>query len=152
MAPDTGTRIQVLSLLQTKTPITEIIERTGYKERGIYKVLKRAKERGYDPSKSTILYLSYVEDAPRTGRPKKITPEVEEQVIHLISKNSTTRELSTQRIANTLSLLVKGGISARTIHHILHYHGYKPCKPTRKPSLTNKNKITQLNWCLAHKD
>jgi transposase len=108
-----------LSLLQTKTPIAEIIKRTGYQERGIYKILKKAKKRGYDPSQSTILYLSYVEDAPRTGRPKKVTSEVEEQVIKAVSKNSTTRELSTQKIADTLSPLVRGGISAHTVHRIL---------------------------------
>jgi DNA-binding IclR family transcriptional regulator len=42
MAPtkphDNGTRIQVLSLLQTKTPISEIIERTGYNESTIYRI------------------------------------------------------------------------------------------------------------------
>jgi transposase len=150
--PDAGTRIQALTMLQNKTPIAKIIEATGYKERNIYRILKTAKERGYNPDKSKTLYLSYVEDAPRSGRPKKATPEVEEQVIKAISKNSTTRELSTQKIADIISPLVKGGISARTVHRILRRRGYKPCKPTRKPGLTKENKIARLNWCLAHKD
>ena len=150
--PDTGTRIQALALLQVNTPISQIIEKTGYQKRNIYRILKTAKERGYDPSKSSILYLSYVQDAPRSGRPKKVTPEIEEEVIKAISKNSTTRQLSTQKIANTLSSLVRGGISARTIHRILRHCKYKPCKPTRKPGLTKDNKLARLNWCLAHKD
>jgi len=54
-----------------------------------------AKERGYDPSKDTKILLLYVVDAPRSGRPKKCTPELEEEVIKVISKNSTTRQLST---------------------------------------------------------
>ena len=38
-----------------------------------------------------------MEDAPKVSRPKKCTPEVEEAVIKTISKNLTTRELSTQK-------------------------------------------------------
>lgn len=117
-----------------------------------YRILKTAKERGYNPDKSKTLYLRYVEDAPRSGRPKKITPEVEEEVIKAISKNSKTRELSTRKIANILSPLVKRGISDCTVHCILRCRGYKPCKPTRKPGLTKENKIAQLNWCLAHEN
>jgi transposase len=102
MAPtrpfDAGTRIQALSLLQVKTPIEDIIKRTGFTKSTIYRIQKIAKDRGYDPSKDTTLYLTYVEDAPRVGRPKKITLEVEEEVIKTISKNSTTHTLSTQQI------------------------------------------------------
>ena len=60
-----------------------------------------------------------MEDAPKVGRPKKCTLEVEEAVIKIISKNSTTRELSTQKIANIIYPLVKGGILARSIYRIL---------------------------------
>jgi hypothetical protein len=61
--------------------------------------------------------------------------------------------MSTQKIAEIVSPLAKGGkISARTIHRILHRRGYKPCKPTRKPSLTKDAKLARLNWCLDHKD
>lgn len=109
MAPtrpfDAGTRIQALSLLQVKTPIEDIIKRTGFTKSTIYRIQKVAKEHGYDPSKDTTLYLAYVEDTSRVERPKKITPEVEEEIIKTISKNSTTRSLSTQQIAKTLSPL-----------------------------------------------
>jgi len=125
--PDAGTRIQALSLLQTKTQINEIVRRTGT-ERSIYRFQKKAKERGYDHSKDIKLFSSHVEDAPRSGRPKKITPALVEEVIKTISKNSTARELSTQQIANTLSSFVKGGISAQTIYRILRRRGYKPLK------------------------
>jgi hypothetical protein len=56
--------------------------------------------------------LSYVEDAARIGRPKKCTPEVEKAVLDVISQNLTTQELSTQKIADHVSPLVQGGISA----------------------------------------
>ena len=156
MAPlrptDNGTRVQALTLLQKKTPILEIMADTGYSKGAIYEILKKAKQRGYDPEKDKKVLIAYVEDAPRSGRPKKCTPEVEEEVIKIISKNSTTRQLSTDMIASMLTPLVKGGISARSVHRILRRRGYKPCKQTSKPGLTAENKLTRLKWCLEHKD
>ena len=147
---DTATRSQVLTLLQKKTPIKEIIKDTGYKESSIYRIQKVTKSRGYNPSKDTKILLYYVEDTPRSSRPKKCTIEVGEEVIKAISKNSTTRELSTQKIANILSPLVRGGISVRLIHRILRCRGYKPCKPIRKPGLTKANKLARLKWYLDY--
>jgi transposase len=88
--------------------------------------------------------MAYVEDAPRAGRPKKVTIKVEEKVIKAITKNLTTRLLSTQAITNLVSPLVHNSISARTVHRILRRKGYKPCKPTTKPSLTKENKLIRL--------
>ena len=120
MAPligyDNGTRIQALTMLQMKVTVSEIIERTGYNKSTISRIQKKAKERGYDLSRDTKIYLHYVEDAPRVRKPKKCTLEVEEMVVATISKNSATRELSTQAIANTLAPLVRVGISACSIH------------------------------------
>ncbi len=52
------------------------------------------------------ILLAYVEDVLRPSRPKKCMPEVEEEVIKAISKNSTIRQLSTQCIANIVSPLI----------------------------------------------
>jgi transposase len=147
---DIATRAQILTLLQKGIPISEITQDTSFARRTIYDILRRAKERRYDPSKDHRILVSYVEDGQRSGRPKKCTPEIEEEVIKIISQNSTTRELSTQKIANTVAPLVKGGISARTIYRILRRRGYKPCKLTRKPGLTQANKLKRLTWCLDH--
>jgi hypothetical protein len=92
---DYATRAQALTLLSTGLTLSEIGKKTGFTKSGILRIEKKAKERGYDPEKDLIIYIRYVEDAPRIGRPKKCTPEVEEKVVALISKNSTTRELST---------------------------------------------------------
>jgi len=81
MAPrgsfDNGTRVQVLTLLQEGQTIDYIKEKTKYSRSTIYELLKRAKARGYDPAKDTRILLAYVEDAPRTGRPKNLTEAVE---------------------------------------------------------------------------
>jgi hypothetical protein len=156
MAPrhpnDPGTRVQALTMLQLGRNAKEIAITTGLDRTTIGRIEKRARARGYTPETDPKILIAYVEDAPRAGRPKKVTLEVEEAVIKAISKNSTTRLLSTQAIANLISPLVQNGISARTIHRVLRRKGYKPCKPTTKPGLTKENKLTRLQWCLDHKD
>lgn len=69
-----------------------------------------------------------------------------------MSKNSTTRELSTPKSADIVSPRIRGGLSDRSVHRILRRRGYKPCKPMRKPGLTKENKLARLTWCLDHKD
>jgi transposase len=144
MAPkqpyDNGLRVQALTMLQDSKRIDEIIKTTGYSSSTIYTIRRKAIQRGYNPQIDPKIYLRYVEDAPRSGRPLKATPEVEQQVIQAISTNSTTRELSTQGIANIISPSIEGGISACTIHRIRRRRKYKPCKPTRKLGLTEANK------------
>jgi len=145
MAPkgphNNGPCVQALTLLSKGFKPDEIKADTGLSKSTIYDLQKKALSRGYDPSKDRKILIAYVEDAPKVGRPKKCTLEVEEAVIKTISKNSTTRELSTQKIADMVSPLAKGGISARSIHRILRRQGYKPVKPTQKPGLTKENKL-----------
>jgi transposase len=141
---DDGLRVQALCILQIGAKGPEITAKTHFDKSTISRIKKKAISHGYDPTKDTRIFLRYIEDAPRVGRPKKATPELEEKVIQTISKNSTSRELSIDTIANMLSLLVKGGISGRTILRILRRRGYKPCKPTRKPGLTKENKLARL--------
>jgi IS30 family transposase len=78
---DAATRAQVLTLLQKQTPYAEISRDTGYAKSTISKILATARHRGYDPAKDRRVLLSYVEDAVRTSRPKKCSPEVEKAVI-----------------------------------------------------------------------
>jgi hypothetical protein len=41
---DYGTRVQALILLQKKTPMAQIVKDTGYTERTIYGIQKKAKD------------------------------------------------------------------------------------------------------------
>ena len=98
--------------------------------------------------------LSYVEDAPRSGRPPKVTEDIKKQVVEVVTKNSTTRQMTTQTIADKINELATTSvtISARTIWNILHSLGYSPYKPTYKPGLTLEAKEVRLKWCEEHKD
>jgi len=148
---DPGTRLQALTLLEFGVPHTTITIITGIPKASIYSLRKRAIKRGYNPDISKQLLLEYVENAPQSGRPKKVTPELEEEVVKVVTKNSTTRQMTTQQIANTIST-ESCSISARTVWNILKSLGYSSFKPTYKPGLTKEAKAVRLAWCLEHKD
>ena len=88
---DMATRAQALTMLQLQRLVKEITTVTGYDKSTIGRIKKRAKARGYIPKTNPRIILAYVDDAPRAGKPKKVTLEIEEEVIKTISKNSTTR-------------------------------------------------------------
>ena len=91
---DVGTRLQALCLFKNKVLVPEIKEITGIATSQIYAIRKTAITRGYNPTVSKKLLLSYVEDAPRSGRPPKVTEEIKKQVVEVVMKNSTTRQMT----------------------------------------------------------
>jgi hypothetical protein len=99
---DVGTRRQVLCLLESGVKMADIIKATELSQLSIYRPRTEAIKRGYNKEISPKLFLSYVQDAPRSGRPKKCTEAVADEVVKIISKTSTTRELSAQAISNKL--------------------------------------------------
>jgi hypothetical protein len=151
---DPGTRIQALCLLQSQTPLAMITEITGISKSSITQLRRNAIARGYDITKSKKLLLAYVEDAPRSGRPIKATDEVKKKVVETVSKNSTTRQLSTEGIAYLINTSpdIVNQISARTIWNILHSLGYGNYKPTYKPGLTKEAKAVRWAFCKKYED
>jgi transposase len=147
---DLGTRLQALTLLENKTSVPIITKITGVSKSQVYGLRQQAIARGYNPAESQKLLLAYVEDAPRSGRPIKATEEVKDKVVAIISKNSSTRQMSTQLIASSLNLTLNTTISARTVYNILKSLGYGSFKPTYKPGLTKEAKATRLKWCLEY--
>ena len=145
---DIATRAQALTLKVIKCPDAENTKITGLPRSTINSIYRTARARGYNPDACQTLFNSYIEDAPKPGPPCKATLEVEDAIIAVLSKNSTTRELSCQRIAD----LITPNISARTVHRVLKRRGYRSCKPTTKPGLTAENKLARLKWCKDHAD
>jgi transposase len=98
--------------------------------------------------------LSYVKDAPQSRKPPKVTEEIKKQAVEVVTKNSTTRQMTTQTIANKINELETASItiSACTVWNILHSLGYSLYKPTYKPGLTLKAKAVRLKWCEEHKE
>ena len=96
---DDGTRLQALALAEAGiankivTAITEISRHT------VKRLQNQARARGYDPNKSKKLKLSYVTDAPRSGRPAVITPELESAILAAVRKDRYGREKTSFMLA-----------------------------------------------------
>jgi transposase len=86
---NTTIRIEAFIILQLKYLVKEIIEKIGPNKSTISCIKKRVKERGYTPKINSKIIIAYIEDILQSGRPKKITAEVEEKIIKVISKNLT---------------------------------------------------------------
>ncbi len=154
MAPNTdiATRAIVIAL---RSPLggntsAEVAAKTGLSVRQVNRIYARAIERGFEPNQSPmVLRDEWLEDAPRSGRPTKQTPDTTTRTVAKVRTDRYGREKSCADIAGELS--TEGiDISASTIRRILKKAGYRKTKPTRKPGLTKKMKYNRLQWCLAH--
>ncbi|KAM5345573.1 hypothetical protein ACJ41O_005222 [Fusarium nematophilum] len=156
MAPNTdiATRALVVSL---KAPCSgkttaEVVAITGLSKRTVNDIYARAIARGFDPNQiPLIIRNSYLEDAHRSGRPKKQTEEAKEAILTKVRRDRYGREKSCADIAGELSL--EGlNLSATTVRRVLKAAGFRKTKPTRKPGLTKKMRKERLDWCIAHED
>jgi len=93
-----GARIQALTYLELGLPIFQITTKTGISKARIYAIRKEALLRGWDPNISTIVEVHHVEDSTRSGR-QKTSQEVVDLILEIVTKNSTTRSWSCERIA-----------------------------------------------------
>jgi transposase len=156
MAPNTGiaTRATVVAL---RSPLggntsAEVAAKTGLSVRSVNRIYARAIERGFEPNQSPLVIQDeWLEDAPRSGRPTKQTPDTTTKIIAKVRNDRYGREKSCADLAGELS--EEGiDISASTIRRILKKAGFRKTKPTRKPGLTKKMMQARLQWCLRHKD
>ncbi|KAI1678360.1 Tc1 [Pyrenophora tritici-repentis] len=155
MAPNTDLSTRAL-IVTLKSPFggkstSHISDITGIPPRTINAIYARACQRGFEPNAPTIKLLpEYLEEAPRTGRPRK-QEAIQEAAIERVRRDRYGREKSCADIAGDLSLHGHN-VSSTTVWRVLKAAGYNKTKPTRKPGLTKKMRQERLNWCLAHKD
>jgi len=151
--PDNGTKIQALTLLQEQMPVWKIAQITQMDDSIVRRIRRRAISRGWDEENKGPILLDHVTDAPRSGRPP-LSQEICDEVLKVVTKNSTIRMYSCQKIADVVSenLGKEDIISASTVYRVLKRNGYRTYKPTVKPGLTKTMKEARYAWCLAHKD
>jgi len=125
----------------------EICERLdlGLNPRTIRRLVQKAKERGLNIEKPVLLD-KHLEDAPRSGRPTKQTPENIAEIEARVTRDRYGREKSLDQLASEIQL------SPSTIRCILKQQGYRKTKPTRKPGLTPAMKKARLDFCLWLRD
>lgn len=119
---------------------------TGIAESRLRKLKSTAFERGFDPQKDARIYERFVEDAPRLGRPREITPIQEKQIIDSVTLNRAGREKSAEVLA------FEAGISTSSALRVLHKNEFSNVKPTMKPGLTDDARKQRLDFCLQHQD
>jgi hypothetical protein len=90
---------------------------------------KKAFERGFRLDQDPRILDYYVIDGPRSGRPKKILIEKEQDLLNSVRANRAGREKSSEVLA------FKCGISPASALRILHKYDLNNIKLTRKPGL-----------------
>ena len=143
---DAGTRLQALALAEAGIAYKIITAITEISRYSIKRYQSQAQDRGYNPSQSKKLLLSYVTDAPRSGRPIVITEEVQNVIINTIRKDRYGREKT------SFMLAAEQGLSSSTILRVLHRNRFRPYKTTKKPSLTEAMKEARYQFALRYKD
>jgi hypothetical protein len=70
----------------------EIERRTGIKQSQQSYIKKKAHDRGFRPDVNPQIFKYYVEDGLRTGRPKVIISEIEQQMLKSIRADKVGQE------------------------------------------------------------
>lgn len=127
-----GARIQALTIFECKgnPPLTleEILSKTGISKSSVYRIRIKAISRGWQPD--SILETWHVDDAPRSGRPK-IGTGTALKIIEVVTKNSTTRGRSCERVAQEVRDTPGfRPVSASTVYRVLQDNGYGVFKRT----------------------
>jgi predicted DNA-binding protein YlxM (UPF0122 family) len=91
-------------------------------------------------------FSTIVTDAKRSGRPTVLTDQVQEAILKIITKNSTTRQYSLAEIAKLTS------VSPSSVWRCLKARGFRWVKPTVKPALTKAMKKKRLEFCLKYRN
>lgn len=138
-------RLQALSLAKAGIAMNIIKAMTEIKsESTIYRYKKQARERGYDPAISRVMKMEYVKNAPRSSRPTKITPQVEEKILENVKKDRYGRSKPSWVLASEHKL------SPTTILKVLHKNNMRPRKETKKPGLKPAMMEARLQFYLRY--
>ncbi|KAG6221158.1 hypothetical protein E4U26_006148 [Claviceps purpurea] len=116
---DIATRTSVLTLKAYGISTKEVASITGISVRTVNKIFANAVSRGFNPEDRPMkINNRFVEDAPKSGRPKKQTPEVKEIVLSKVRDDCYGREKTCANLAGDLCELGYN-ISRHTVWRIL---------------------------------
>jgi len=89
-----------------------------------------------------------LEDKPRPGRPKKVTPQMENRVIRTLTQDPTLSSMQVGPLVN-VGLDPRSQISGRTIRRIALMHGLHSRRPAWKPVLRGQDIDARLEYAEA---
>ncbi|KAK6508755.1 hypothetical protein TWF481_003525 [Arthrobotrys musiformis] len=96
-------QIQILTLMGVRGKQADITAKFGITRSSIVRLLRKAKERDYNPNNYTTFTMEHIIDEQRLGRPRKTTEEVEQHAFSLHYNIKTGR----WRIRSVLSRVMK---------------------------------------------
>ncbi len=88
-------RARALALLDVNISIKTVVQLTGLARSTVFAIRDRARQHGYDLASNHTFQDEWFEDAPRTGRPKKIDKEKSKSLIGRKEANRYGREMAT---------------------------------------------------------
>lgn len=134
-------RVQCLTLLALQYNHSYIEEVTGIGKSSQQRILRKARDLGFKPHESPRVLDSYVQDLPRSGRPKEIDQTKEQEILAIVQRDRAGREKSSDVLAYETET------SKSSVHRILKKEGFSKVKPTTKPGLNKKQREARLTWC-----
>ncbi len=122
-------RLEIRILRSLGWPYTRIQERTGATLR-------------------QIAYTATTQATPqkRSGRPPILSPTQVDELIEFISSSKANRRMPYVQIPSVLGW----NCGEYAIRYALRRAGYKRYHARRKPPISEKNRITRLNWARSH--
>ncbi len=112
--------MQALALVEFGIPPAQASNITKISVKTIQRLRRQARVRGFDPAVSPILKTEYVEDAPRSGRPPKLNPELEDTIVASFvgeGKRGGEEKVTKAQVAEAT------GVSTTTIRRVLASRG-----------------------------
>jgi transposase len=88
-----------------------------------------------------------IEIKQRSGRPKKVTPRRERNIIREMKKN---RKLKKNELLRAINDNQNIKISSFTLKRLLNKNGYNQRKARKKPFISSKNKKLRKKWANEH--
>ncbi|KAI1824238.1 hypothetical protein F4861DRAFT_507269 [Xylaria intraflava] len=114
---------------------SEISQITGVSKAYINRLYVKVRERGFDPTRFPIIFDdAWLEEAPRSGRPTKLTEETKQFIIAKLEEDKDNNNGRERTCASLAGELRSRGteISASTVRRMLREADHKKPKSTHK--------------------
>ena len=144
---DDGIKIQALSYLSIGLKVPEVSSLCTISVSQLYRLKNKAIQRGWEGTRASPIFLTYVQDAPRPGRPTICIPESLTAIEEYVESNDDGAH---HQSLEELSYHV--GMSASTIYRVMKRLGFKNVKITTEPGLTKAMMLKRFRWCQDHLD
>lgn len=84
---------------------------------------------------------------PKAGRPPKLTPRDEREIVSIITRSKAKSAVQAAKIINQA---LPKPVCPQTVRRTLKAAGFRAKKKVKKPKLSKKNRIARLKWCQEH--